>query len=60
MPGAAPPATARDAYRRFVGGELREPQQLRIQRDGQFWRVIGTAMTDAEKNEQVTGGDVER
>ena len=39
-PGAPPPATARDAYQRFIGGELREPQRLRIERDGQWWRVV--------------------
>ena len=39
-PGAPPPASARDAYRRFIGGELREPQRLRIERDGQWWRVV--------------------
>ena len=40
MPGVAPPATARDAYQRFIGGELREPQRLRIERDGEWWRVL--------------------
>ena len=39
-PGAPPPATTRDAYQRFIGGELREPQRLRIERDGQWWRVV--------------------
>jgi DNA repair protein RadD len=39
-PGAAPPATARDAYWRFLSGELREPQRLRIERDGRWWRVL--------------------
>ena len=39
-PGAPPPATARDAYQRFIRGELREPARLRIGRDGQWWRVI--------------------
>ena len=34
------PASARDAYQRFIGGELREPQRLRIERDGQWWRVV--------------------
>jgi hypothetical protein len=48
-PGIAPPITARDAYRRFIGGELREPQQLKIERDGQWWRVVDTAMTDTEQ-----------
>ena len=37
---APPPTTARDAYQRFIGGELREPQRLRIERDGQWWRVV--------------------
>jgi hypothetical protein len=39
-PGVAPPASARDAYRRFIGGELHEPQRLRIERDGAWWRVV--------------------
>ena len=55
-PGIAQPASARDAYRRFIGGELREPQWLRIERDGQWWHVIATAMTDTEKQHQVMGG----
>jgi hypothetical protein len=42
-PGAAPPATARDANLRFIQGELREPKQLRIERDGEWWRVVGVA-----------------
>jgi DNA repair protein RadD len=55
-PGIAQPASARDAYRRFIGGELREPQWLRIERDGQWWRVVATAMTDTEKQHRVMGG----
>jgi DNA repair protein RadD len=39
-PGAPPPANARDAYQRFVAGELREPRRLRIERDGAWWRVL--------------------
>jgi hypothetical protein len=39
-PAAAPPATARDAYHSFTGGKLREPQPLRVERDGQWWRVV--------------------
>jgi hypothetical protein len=42
-PGAAPPATARDAYVRFTRRELLEPQRLRIERDGQYWRVVEVA-----------------
>jgi DNA repair protein RadD len=38
---AAPvPATARDAYHRFIGGELRPPGRVRIERDGSWWRVL--------------------
>ena len=39
-PSLPTPTCARDAYRRFVGGELREPQRLRIERDGDWWRVL--------------------
>lgn len=47
MPGASPPASARDAYQRFIRGELREPQRLRIEREGQWWRVV-----DVEQGER--------
>ena len=40
MPATPPPATARDAYQRFISGELCEPQRLRIERDGEWWRVV--------------------
>jgi hypothetical protein len=42
-PTTPPPTSARDAYRRFIGGELHAPQRLRIERDGQWWRVVEVA-----------------
>lgn len=39
-PNAPPPASARDAYQRFIRGELREPRRVRIERDGQWWRIL--------------------
>jgi DNA repair protein RadD len=42
-PTTAPPVSARDAYQRFIRGELREPQRLRIERGGQWWRVVDVA-----------------
>jgi DNA repair protein RadD len=44
-PSAPPPTTARDAYQRFIRGELREPQRLRIERDGDWWRVVDSERT---------------
>ena len=40
VPSLPPPTCARDAYQRFIGGELCEPQRLRIERDGDWWRVL--------------------
>jgi DNA repair protein RadD len=39
-PSLPPPTCAHDAYRRFIGGELREPQRLRIERADGWWRVV--------------------
>ena len=44
-PAVAPPATTHDAWRRFIGGELAEPQRLRIERDGEWWRVVDVERT---------------
>jgi DNA repair protein RadD len=38
-PWAPPPTSARDAYQRFIRGELREPQRLRIERSGDWWQI---------------------
>jgi DNA repair protein RadD len=50
-PSLPPPTCARDAYHRFIGGELREPQRLWIERDGQWWRVVDVSLDVAELQE---------